>query len=70
MKLKNIIIFYPSMERGGVTINLYNLVSYFTSKGINTYIISNKDFSDKKIKNKYFFFINIKISLTNIYHKE
>ena len=60
MKLKNIIIFYPSMERGGVTINLYNLVSYFNKKGINTHLISNKDLSDKKIRNKYFFFYKYK----------
>ena len=60
MKLKNIIIFYPSMERGGVTINLYNLVSYFNKKGINIHLISNKDLSDKKIRNKYFFFYKYK----------
>jgi hypothetical protein len=57
MKLKNIIIFYPSMERGGVTINLYNLLNYFNSSRIATHLISNKDFSDKKIKNSFFFFL-------------
>jgi hypothetical protein len=55
MKLKNIIIFFPSMERGGVGINLYNLVNYFNYKKINTHLISNKNFIKKEIKNDYFF---------------
>jgi glycosyltransferase involved in cell wall biosynthesis len=44
------------MERGGVTINLYNLISYFNKKSIKTFLISNKDLSYKKKRNKYFFF--------------
>jgi glycosyltransferase involved in cell wall biosynthesis len=64
MKLKNIIIFYPSMERGGVTINLYNLLNYFNSSRIATHLISNKDFSVKKIKNSFFFFYKYKDFVT------
>ena len=50
--MKNIIIFYPSFERGGVTKILLNLLKYFSKKKINVYLITNKlrgDLKNKKI---------------------
>ena len=49
--MKNIIIFYPSFERGGVTKILLNLLKYFSKKKINVYLITNKLRGDLKIKN-------------------
>ena len=51
MKLKHVIIFYPSMERGGVTINLKHLMQYFSHQGIKVSLISN-NINKKKIKYK------------------
>ena len=50
--MKNIIIFYPSFERGGVTKILLNLLKYFSKKKINVYLITNKLRGD--LKNKKF----------------
>ena len=51
MKLKNLIIYYPSFEKGGVEKIIINLVSYFESEKINVYLISennkNLKFLDK-----------------------
>ena len=56
--MKNIIIFYPSFEKGGATIVLINLIK-FLSKKKKIYLITNKkDSKLKKIK-------NLKILLTN-----
>ena len=41
MKLKRIIIFYPSFERGGVEIILLNLINFFLKKKIKIVLISN-----------------------------
>ena len=41
MKLKKIIIFYPSFERGGVEIILLNLIKFFLKKKIKITLISN-----------------------------
>lgn len=41
MKLKKIIIFYPSFERGGVEIILLNLIRFFLKKKIKITLISN-----------------------------
>ena len=41
MKLKKIIIFYPSFERGGVEIILLNLIRFFLKKKIKIVLISN-----------------------------
>ena len=41
MKLKKIIIFYPSFERGGVEIILINLINFFLKKRIKIVLISN-----------------------------
>ena len=58
MNLKHIIIFYPSMERGGVTINLKHLITYLTNKNIKVSLVAN-NFDSKKInlkKKKFFLF--------------
>ncbi len=41
MRLKRIIIFYPSFERGGVEIILMNLINFFLKKKIQIILISN-----------------------------
>tara|TARA_Y100000590_G_scaffold217051_1_gene245782 strand:+ start:189 stop:554 length:366 start_codon:yes stop_codon:yes gene_type:complete len=40
--MKNIVLFYPSYERGGATKILSNLADYFSKKKINIYLIINK----------------------------
>ena len=37
MKLKKIVIFYPSFERGGVEIILINLINHFLKKKLRLY---------------------------------
>jgi len=55
-KLNNIIIYYPSFEKGGATINLVNFANEAVKKNINISLISNidskkgKKFFSKKIK--------------------
>ena len=65
--MKNIIIFYPSFERGGVTKILLNLLKYFSKKKINVYLITNKLRGDLKNKKfiKTFKITNNKIGFIN-----
>ena len=50
--MKNIVIFYPSFERGGVARVLINLLKFFSKKKKYVYLITNKkDNSLKNIKN-------------------
>ncbi len=42
MKLSHIILYYPSMEKGGIEVNIRHLVKYLTNKGIKISLISNK----------------------------
>ena len=54
MKIKNIVIFYPSFEAGGVEKIIENLIIFFTRKGLKVYLISKKTKNLnilKKIKN-------------------
>ena len=37
-KIKNIIVLYPSFEKGGATLNLINFVNECVKKKINTYL--------------------------------
>ena len=55
--MKNIIIFYPSFEKGGATVVLINLIKYL-SKNRYIYLVTNK--KDKKLKKVK----NLKILLT------
>ena len=51
MKIKNIIIFYPSFEAGGVEKIIENLTFFFTKKGLKVYLISTKTKNLKILKN-------------------
>tara|TARA_B100001057_G_scaffold493954_1_gene589483 strand:- start:5986 stop:7104 length:1119 start_codon:yes stop_codon:yes gene_type:complete len=72
MKLKKIIIFYPSFERGGVEKILVNLINFFLKKNYNILLISSnfnsnlilnkKNFKLIEPKYKKSFFINSRIS--------
>ena len=57
MKLKKIVIFYPSFERGGVEIILINLINHFLKKKIKIILISNAP-KKKLPKNNKFLQIN------------
>ena len=42
MKLTHVILYYPSMEKGGIEVNIRHLIKYLTNKGIKITLISNK----------------------------
>jgi len=42
MKLTHVILYYPSMEKGGIEVNIRHLVKYLTNKGIKITLISSK----------------------------
>lgn len=58
--MKNLIIFYPSFERGGATKILINLIKFLSKKNINIYLIIN---------NFKFKFKNLKIIKLNTNHQ-
>ncbi len=62
-KIKNIIVLYPSFERGGATENLINFVNDCDKKKIKIYLITN---IDKKNQIKFF---NKGISIIKINNK-
>jgi glycosyltransferase involved in cell wall biosynthesis len=41
-KLNHVILYYPSMEKGGIEVNIRHLIKYFTNKGVKISLISNK----------------------------
>ena len=47
MGMKNLVIFYPSFESGGVEKIIENLISYFSTKNINIFLVTIKN---KKLK--------------------
>ena len=47
MGMKNLVIFYPSFESGGVEKIIENLISYFNNKNINIFLVTIKN---KKLK--------------------
>jgi len=49
---KNLILFYPSYERGGVTKVLINLLDNTNDKKFNIHIVSSKNFSKDLSKKK------------------
>ena len=60
--IKNLIILYPSFERGGATVNLINFVNTCAQQNIKIHLITNI----KKIDKKKFIKKNIKfITLEN-----
>lgn len=52
MKIKNIVIYYPSFEKGGVEKIIINLIDYFSKKNINIYLITTKNDNLKLLKQK------------------
>ena len=69
-KIKNLIILYPSFEKGGATENLINFINNSVNKDIKIYLITkinNKDKNRFLKKNIHFFNIksNIKIRSLN-----
>jgi len=67
-KLKNLIIFYPSYERGGATNIMINLVNHFVKEKIRVFLITSnikKNFFKKKKNLKIISFNNYNISLIN-----
>ena len=60
-KIKDLIILYPSFERGGATINLINFINICSQKNIKVHLITNIKTIDKKKftkKNIKFIIIN------------
>tara|TARA_B100000989_G_scaffold246320_1_gene193490 strand:- start:8426 stop:9547 length:1122 start_codon:yes stop_codon:yes gene_type:complete len=66
MKLKKIIIFYPSFERGGVEIILLNLINHFLKKKIKIVLISNVP-KTKLPKSNNFLQINPNYTINNFF---
>ena len=63
MNKKNLIIFYPSFEKGGVTKILINLLKSKKEDNLNIHIISTKNFlKDYKINFSNFFFYKVKLN--------
>ncbi len=52
MKIKNLIIFYPSFERGGVEKIIINLINYFSKFKLRIYLITEKNNNLKGLKTK------------------
>ena len=50
MKIKNLIIFYPSFERGGVEMIIKNLINFLSKKNIKIYLITSNSNNAKTIK--------------------
>ena len=70
MKKKNLILFYPSYEKGGVTNILQNLLENENSKKFIIHIISSKNFLKTKFKKKNFYlFISKSSVISYIYYK-
>jgi GalNAc-alpha-(1->4)-GalNAc-alpha-(1->3)-diNAcBac-PP-undecaprenol alpha-1,4-N-acetyl-D-galactosaminyltransferase len=74
-KIKDIIVIYPSFEKGGATVNLINFINQCVKKKINTHLISNISRAKKKnfflknvilVSNKKFRNIYSNIFLTSI----
>ena len=62
MKIKNIIIYYPSFERGGVEKILVNLSKFFSEKKINVNLVTIKNKNNSFLKqNKFFKIFNIAV---------
>ena len=50
-KLKNVLVYFPSIENGGMEKNLFNMFNFISNKNlIKVYLLNN--FIDKNIKKK------------------
>ena len=68
MKIKNIIIYYPSFERGGVEKILVNLIDYLVKKKIFISLITIKNKNNFFLKeNKYLKIITPKKKIFNLF---
>ena len=47
-KIKELIVLYPSFERGGATMNLINFINTCAQKNIKVHLITNIKKNDKK----------------------
>ena len=66
MKLTHVILYYPSMEKGGIEVNIRHLVKYLTNKGIKITLISNKiDTKGLGVNKKKFKLIKTDTKFTN-----
>ena len=50
MKIKNLIIFYPSFERGGVEMIIKNLINFLSKKNVKIYLITSNSKNVNTIK--------------------
>ncbi len=72
MKIKHLIVYYPSMERGGIENNLHTLINYFTKKNIKVTLISSKFIKkdvDLKLKKINFLRIRSKFNFLFVPHR-
>ena len=61
MSKKNLILFYPSLEKGGVTFILQNLLKFLSNKNMNIHLISSENIlSNLNNKKNNLYFHNIK----------
>ena len=64
-KIKNLIILYPSFERGGATVNLINFINSCAQKNIKIHLITNINKNDRNKflkKNIKFIILNNKVN--------
>ena len=51
-KLKNVLVYFPSIENGGMEKNLFNMLNFISNKNlIKFYLLTN--FVDKNIKKNF-----------------
>ena len=55
---KNLIFFYPSVEIGGLTKNLFSLINSLSKKNYYVTFITFENTKDDKVKNKLYSFNN------------
>lgn len=60
MTQKEIVIFYPSFERGGATANLINIINFLLSKNFNIFLFSQNVDKKKFTQNKKLKIISLK----------
>ena len=62
--MKTLIIFFPSIESGGVEKNFYYLLSYFCKKFSKIIVITSSKVNKNSYPNKIHFLLFFEISLT------
>jgi glycosyltransferase involved in cell wall biosynthesis len=70
VKIKNIIIYYPSFERGGVEKILVNISKFFIEKKINVNLVTIKNKNNNFLKqSRYFKITNIVVKKNFIFNR-